>query len=194
MDGFAKLRTQARARRDAAIAIARAQYRRAMRDLRVLETDYEDDDCKPTAVSLVQELIPSRPFSIFDLLVWFREVNPDSQLRLATIRQALMTLAEQGEVKRLANDRDGVLMWAPADWGARPATTAVSIAQAVADVLEDAGPLTAIEIAIVLHDRGYRAYLSERKLYAAVYSTLTHTHSAKWFVEGADGRWRRAAG
>jgi hypothetical protein len=181
MDALSALRMRARARRDAAIAIARAEYARVLRDIRVLS----DDDQAPTAVSLIEELIPPRPFNLYEMIGWFREVNPGSTLQVATLRQALMRLAERGVLKRMGNDRDGLLVWAPANWTGKP--NDVGYVKAITGVLGDVGPLKASEIAVVLRVQGYRADLTDRELLTRIQVALTQ--APRTFAQDEDGRW-----
>ena len=190
MDAIAKLRRQARARRDAALAVARAEYSRAMRNIRALAPDDDDNDWSLVARRVV-ELIPSRPFSLYEMLVWLGEAEPDEPIRIGTVRNVIRRLASRGVLQRVAKNLDGMSLWAAIDCDEFPASLkALSLPDAIETVLGEVGPLRDTELTIALQDRGYRTYLTDRELYKSLQQALARF--APMFVCGPDGRWRLA--
>jgi hypothetical protein len=194
MDVYTALRDQARKKRDEAIADARATYNLTMRRISELAKGMGDPppkDVEPEWLPIKEAIIklapPDRSFTGHDAFVWLREDAPNRPLRLITVRVIIQRLCEAGRLKRVRWGGNGLMRFAlpecPEDagrWGA------MNYPQAMELLLRERGPMRCVEIAIALHEEGFRPGKPQRDIYGAAYTAL---RSCPRFCRVELGRW-----
>jgi hypothetical protein len=112
MDTFDALRRQARERRNAAIALARAEYRQAIHQIDELQRGL---GCGYKRVSrsksqplqdLIMSLVPKdQTFTTNDMVAWMKARHPLRNFNVPTIRTIIPQLGERGLIRRVSYGR-----------------------------------------------------------------------------------------
>lgn len=194
MDVYTALRDQARTKRDEAIAAARATYNTTMRRICELAKGMGDappKDVEPEWLPIKESILnlapPDRAFTAHEAFAWLREDAPNRPLRLVTVRVSVQRLCETGQLKRVRWGDKGHMMFGVPEcpeesgrWGT------MNYPQAMELLLRERGPMRCIELAIALHEQGFRPGKTQRDVYDAVHNSLRNSQR---FCRAELGRW-----
>jgi hypothetical protein len=200
MDAYEKMERVARAKRDDAIKAARNEYNRTVYNIRLLARVEDEDDPTPrptsrqTLASLILNAVPEDdPFTTNEMYATLRKLHPDRRPNLHSVRLAHHNLAKAGKLRRIGKNAEGQVLWAlessnliEGPWGV------MDLPEAIESILGEGGPKFAAEIAVLLHDRGYRPHLQLRVLYNTLNQTLRRCYQR--FRQDAEGRWGLVSG
>jgi len=174
MDAIKLLRQRAADKRDKAVKAARDEFRKTARLLdelqdrvgKPLEPPRRHKNQPRPIVELIASLIPKdRTFTLSDVLGLLQEAEPGRQFHVPTVRTLFPDLVKAGTIRKVRRAANGCVHWAAAECEVEDEPiAAMSIADAAAVVLEESGPLTAVEIVVSLKERGYRADADPRML------------------------------
>ncbi len=195
MDQFAELRKQAIEKRNKAIYAARQEYRLAVQQIdelaHTLGVRYQGrirTKTKPV-LKLIRELLPQdRLFTISDILDELRAHDPRRHFNPHSVRTFFPRLVELGEVRRVARNGCGHVLWAvPGLHVEDTEFGAMSLPEAAEKVLRETGPLKLLELVIELRRRGFRPHREPSKLMHSL-KVAARTYPGRFSV-GDDGRW-----
>jgi hypothetical protein len=196
MDAFISLRQQAADKRDAAIRIARNEFRATLRQIEQLRFTLGDAVPAPrdfgakTIPNIVLDSIPrDRTFTVEDALECLKQAEPTRQFNIGTLRTVLRDLYKQGQLKKVCRTLGGIVHWAHPDCPvAHGPIDALNIVDAARQVLEEAGPLSQAEIVVNLKERGYREDTDPRVLLRTL--RYAFKRNREKFVRGEGGKWQ----
>ena len=203
MDSYQKLRSQARLKRDAAIAAAHEQYGQTLRTISGLrKTLGGEGSVKPVrkdgtnfakgqrALALIRQVLPrDREFTTGELVSLLKIVAPEQGIPDSSLRAHLRRLEDQRALERVRRDGDGQVIWRAVGAAAEPQTplASMNLPDAASLILAEAGPMGVKELAIAIQARGCREGASRKVITESLAAALRD--NPKRFICDADGLW-----
>ena len=141
---------------------------------------------------MVCDLIPTdRTFTIREIIEGLRAADPDREFALPSVNACINTLKDAGMVKRVSRGDNGQANWAAAgldvdegEFGSAPLSDVAAV------LIGERGPMTAVELVILMQERGYRAKTRSKLLLRSLGSTLNRARDR--FVRDEKQRWSLA--
>jgi hypothetical protein len=198
MDIIDELRKQARERRNAALALARAEYRQTLEQIeqvrRGLGVGYKRvsrSKSKPLQ-DLICDLIPlDRTFNINELVVMMRTRFPLRKFNVPTIRTIVPRLGEQGIIRKVGRDEKGCVLWASVHAKVEASAFAAMPLTEVAEMLlRERGPMRLTELVVTMQQAGFRRGAEPRQLMQSL--RWANKRYPGRFEVGEDGCWKFA--
>lgn len=199
MDAISVLRQRSAAKRDEAIAAARATYRKEARLLDGLLESLGEERPKRRArkggksvIALVAQVMPQdKPFTIREVMASMEEAEPGREFNIGTLRAEFSTMIDRGMIRRVRRMNGGQLLWAAAGCEVEECPIAsLPLSEATQHVLEERGPLNAAEIVVTLQEQNYRPDADPRILLRSVREVFKRNRSQ--FQRQDGGRWGAA--
>ncbi len=164
MDAYELLRKQAAEKLDKAIQVARREYRETCDKINQLRRDL-DDEPEPglrvhkTAIDAVREYMPrDRPFSNREILETIIAAEPERHWNRGTVKAAVYKLADLRELRCIAKDAKGHILWVAFDHDCETKPfAAMLMSDVIADVLKYSEPMRPAELVVALQALGCRA-------------------------------------
>lgn len=168
MDAYETLRQRARAKRDAAVRAAQAEFRQSVRRINELERKI-GDGANPPALgnaakgeivwTAVRDLIPKdREFTLEDMKRWLAENHSTRKFPISTVRASFRRLADQGLIRAVKRGRAAQVTWIACNGDAPDDVpfAALSLPEAAGVILRELGPMRDIELVLAMQQRGNR--------------------------------------
>jgi hypothetical protein len=198
MDAFISLRQQAADKRDAAIKVARNEFRATLRQIEQLRFTLGDaiptprDNGARTIPAIVLEVMPrDKTFTVEDIMKRLAVAEPARQFKIGSVRIVLRDLSGQGRLRKVCRTVGGIVHWAHPDCDvAYGPIDAMTIVDAARQVLEESGPLSPTEIVVNLKERGYREDADPRMLLQTLREAIKRNREK--FVKSDGGKWALA--
>jgi len=200
MDPYEQLRNEARQTRDKAYSRIRDQYRDSLRRIESLRAHLGG---APTAigkprkgksvVEMVCDLMPrDKGFTFADIHRLLQEANPGREFNQASIRTILPKLEAQGMIRRVTKNQRGHVVWAAAGVVIKESPFgAMALTDVAESILRECGPMTPVQLVVVMREKGHRADADPRKLVATLRQAVRR-YPGRFTVE-TDGRWKANA-
>jgi hypothetical protein len=166
MDGYDLLRKKAAEKLDQAIQAARREYRDTLQKIDALRRELGDEPpathtmrLHETALDAVRRYMPrDRTFSVAEMIQILADSEPETHRTRAAVKTSLYKLEDIGELRRIAKDGKGHVLWASIDSGVEHKPYAsMPLSDVVAEVLEVSAPMRPTEIVVAIQRLGCRA-------------------------------------
>jgi hypothetical protein len=198
MDAYTELRCKAAQKRDKIIQRARADYHDLIREIDKLRSRLDPNapavkpKAKRTMIELVCDLMPrDKAFTFADIRQVLSEAEPGRKFNEMSIRTILPKLEAQGIIRRVSKNQSGRVEWAVAGITIPESPYgAMALTDIAEQVLRERGPMTPVELVVMLQEQGYRADADPRRMVAALKNSVRRYPGR--FVVKTDGRWAAA--
>jgi len=194
MDAYELLCKQAAEKLDTAIAEARTEYRATVEKINALRRELGDEPepglrVGKTAIDAVREYLPrDRTFSNAEVLSIVKDAEPERHWNCGTVKAAVYRLADLKEIRRIAKDEKGHVLWAALDFECESKPyAAMPLSDVIADVLGESDPMRPAELVVAIQSLGCRAEDIPQKVLRAVRKALLA--NPRRFARGEDGVW-----
>ncbi|HEY2414667.1 MAG TPA: hypothetical protein VGI40_20650, partial [Pirellulaceae bacterium] len=121
MDAYEQLRNQAAQKRDAAILLARKEYRNSLRRIDDLRNSLcgaqpvrKRSHCRPLIELMIESLPRDRAFTFSDVLESMEALESSRTFNETSVRTLLPKLETQGIIRRVSKNQAGRVEWAVA--------------------------------------------------------------------------------
>jgi hypothetical protein len=201
MDAYTDLRNRARARRDETIREAHSLYKQALKRIDLLERSLGREKPKQAVVPepearrimdlMVENMPKDRPFSSAELVELLRDLYPERDIAARTIRTYLHRLIVQGEIRRVCKPKGKEMLYAHKACTVETVPDqAAALTNVAEQVLQEAGPMTMLQLTLAIQDRGTRPDIKPHSLMQSLRRAIWDNQGR--FVKGKDGRWNIA--
>ncbi|MCA9230785.1 MAG: hypothetical protein KDA57_09035 [Planctomycetales bacterium] len=194
MNPYELLRKQAAEKLDQAVSAARKEYRETCDKINALRKELGDEPepgvrVHKTTIDTVREYLPrDRTFSNADVLSIVQDVEPERHWNRGTVKAAVYRLADLKEIRRIAKDDTGHVLWAAFDFECESKPYAdMPLSDVIAEILGDKGAMRPAELVVAAQALGCRAEDDPGKLLRAVRKALQG--NPRRFERDGEGRW-----
>lgn len=179
MDAYELLKKQAAEKLDKAITLARKEYRDTCDKINSLRRELGDEPepgvrVRKTAIDAVREYMPrDRPFSNAEILTILQAAEPERHWNRGSVKSAVYKLADRKELRRIAKDDKGHILWVTFDNDSvtLPYAT-MPMSDVIAEVLEGSDGMRPAEIVVAVQSLGCRADDDPQKVLRTVRKAL----------------------
>lgn len=193
-DPFEQLRKQAAQKMDAAIKVARDEYKAEVAKINALRSSlgYENPmglRTRKRIGDMLAEHYPSdRTFTVDDLIANVSASYPNERFKRQSVRTAMQEHKEKGIVRRVAKEKNGIIVWAVAELAVvEKPFAAMSIGDVIAEVLLDSNGMRPAELVVAMQTMGFRREDDPVALMRQVSKSLYM--NPRRFVKDGIGKW-----
>ncbi len=199
MDAYELLKKQAAEKLDKAITLARKEYRDTCDKINSLRRELGDEPepglrVRKTAIDAVREFMPrDRPFSNREVLEILQAAEPERHWNRGSVKAAVYTLADRKELRRIAKDDKGHILWVTFDNDtAAPPYAVMPMSDVIAEVLEGSKGMKPAELVVAIQALGCRAEDDPGKVLRCVRKSL-HANPRR-FIRSEVSGWTICSG